>query len=250
MERDKTSHWEQTDNETFQLTRSRGAWLQSKFYDSKVTYDFNSHAHVERDVRHFTADFLHCNFNSHAHVERDQKLTGDLNYKLVFQLTRSRGAWRYNFVLNVAGGGFQLTRSRGAWQLLPLLQNQLLHFNSHAHVERDTRLDACAACQQNFNSHAHVERDSQNLAMPIVSRYFNSHAHVERDAPYQAFWQCSRSFQLTRSRGAWPKRISAYILTIPFQLTRSRGAWLNRNIRNYVTQNFNSHAHVERDIYV
>ena len=37
--------------------------------------DFNSHAHVERDLR------LHCyipqrqNFNSHAHVERDRKTT-------------------------------------------------------------------------------------------------------------------------------------------------------------------------------
>ena len=36
-----------------------------------TTDDFNSHAHVERDLR------LHCyipqrqNFNSHAHVERD-----------------------------------------------------------------------------------------------------------------------------------------------------------------------------------
>ena len=26
-------------------------------------------------VRHFTADFLHCNFNSHAHVERDKFIT-------------------------------------------------------------------------------------------------------------------------------------------------------------------------------
>ena len=44
---------------------------QSKFYDSKVTYDFNSHAHVERDgnILHVFGKF--SNFNSHAHVERD-----------------------------------------------------------------------------------------------------------------------------------------------------------------------------------
>ena len=56
-------------------------------------YDFNSHAHVERDVRCFTTYLLHCYFNSHAHVERDF----DRDACMVcnanpFQLTRSRGA--------------------------------------------------------------------------------------------------------------------------------------------------------------
>ena len=67
--------------------------VQSKFYDSKVTYDFNSHAHVERDffamienrIRFISTHTLtwsvtgktyavceqEINFNSHAHVERD-----------------------------------------------------------------------------------------------------------------------------------------------------------------------------------
>ena len=53
---------------------------------------FNSHAHVERDFTNFSSLTPTVHFNSHAHVERDQKLTGDLNYKLLFQLTRSRGA--------------------------------------------------------------------------------------------------------------------------------------------------------------
>ena len=34
-----------------------------------------------------------------------------------------------------------------------------INFNSHAHVERDKRLDACVAYEHHFNSHAHVERD-------------------------------------------------------------------------------------------
>ena len=45
---------------------------QSKFYDSKVTYDFNSHAHVERDFPLFLGHELSADFNSHAHVERDR----------------------------------------------------------------------------------------------------------------------------------------------------------------------------------
>ena len=33
--------------------------------------DFNSHAHVERDYQHLTLLSQFDNFNSHAHVERD-----------------------------------------------------------------------------------------------------------------------------------------------------------------------------------
>ena len=34
--------------------------------------NFNSHAHVERDLRAEVGDRIRCHFNSHAHVERDQ----------------------------------------------------------------------------------------------------------------------------------------------------------------------------------
>ena len=39
-------------------------------YDGEP-YDFNSHAHVERDYQHLTLLSQFDNFNSHAHVERD-----------------------------------------------------------------------------------------------------------------------------------------------------------------------------------
>ena len=79
-----------------------------------------------------------------------------------------------------------------------------MHFNSHAHVERDTRHVDKNIINADFNSHAHVERDfckfllasrafcisthtlmwSVTLRSPsFVSSFrdFNSHAHVERD---------------------------------------------------------------------
>ena len=37
----------------------------------KFVRDFNSHAHVERDVEGKEVEYLVGNFNSHAHVERD-----------------------------------------------------------------------------------------------------------------------------------------------------------------------------------
>ena len=101
----------------------------------------------------------------------------------------------------------------------------LVHFNSHAHVERDvqrtnrshkTRISthtltwsvtlpsfSHSFSLKNFNSHAHVERDGTHQKTIITEEDFNSHAHVERDAakPF-----CTKG-----------------------------------------TCNFNSHAHVERD---
>ena len=70
-----------------------------------ILVNFNSHAHVERDLmpfRPFSVNF--CNFNSHAHVERD----------LCYQL------------------------------------HSLLHqyFNSHAHVERDYISPLWLVCPQ------------------------------------------------------------------------------------------------------
>ena len=80
-----------------------------------------------------------------------------------------------------------------------------------------------------------------------------------------------KGFQLTRSRGAWPVKVNARINYFTFQLTRSRGAWpfiaiLPKAIKHISTHtltwsvtilvwlhlsrwlNFNSHAHVERDL--
>ena len=76
-------------------------------------------------------------------------------------------------------------------------------------------------------------------------------------------------FQLTRSRGAWPRQkwcgdkhsnfnshahverdfaaLVASSNVSKFQLTRSRGAWHLGSAVIYAIQNFNSHAHVERD---
>ena len=77
---------------------------------------------------------------------------------------------------------FQLTRSRGAWLSgLCALYIVSLHFNSHAHVERDDFGKKAYKPRKYFNSHAHVERDINSLFHSIFTANFNSHAHVERD---------------------------------------------------------------------
>ena len=45
------------------------------------------------------------------------------------------------------------------------IQNELYHFNSHAHVERDGWYLVDTPFSGNFNSHAHVERDDSMIEM-------------------------------------------------------------------------------------
>ena len=122
-----------------------------------------------------------------------------------------------------------------------------LHFNSHAHVERDvqrtnrshkTRISthtltwsvtlpsfSHSFSLKNFNSHAHVERDGTHQKTIITEEDFNSHAHVERD--------------VQRTNRSHKTRISTHTLTWSVTLPSFS--------HSFSLKNFNSHAHVERD---
>ena len=120
----------------FQLTRSRGAWQTEKLWIVSLQ-NFNSHAHVERDDNQRSIQQSQDRFQLTR--SRGAWLSA-LNTMLIlgiFQLTRSRGAWLLSVLQWGRSWQFQLTRSRGAW--LRSAANGLphMHFNSHAHVERD-----------------------------------------------------------------------------------------------------------------
>ena len=122
----------------FQLTRSRGAWLVSLIKLSDLS-NFNSHAHVERDLRTIVGNWLTANFNSHAHVERDQLLYGHIGvyryfnshahverdakmiqWELQGKISTHTLTWSVTCLveLSIVVKKFQLTRSRGAWHLM------------------------------------------------------------------------------------------------------------------------------------
>ena len=84
MERDSFTgeRFQSQDISTHTLTWSV---TKNSIVDNYDVYDFNSHAHVERDRRKKYPLKMQFNFNSHAHVERDRvinvdrKYTGDFN---------------------------------------------------------------------------------------------------------------------------------------------------------------------------
>ena len=83
------------------------------FHHVDAVDDFNSHAHVERDVVPNTPRYLKLNFNSHAHVERDSVSNSAIGPSLISTHTLTWSVtsdYNKNRLLN----RFQLTRSRGA----------------------------------------------------------------------------------------------------------------------------------------
>ena len=105
------------------------------------------------------------------------------------------------------------------------VNNVMVRISTHTLTWSVTHCRIFANIQGYFNSHAHVERDPVPLKLEWRCYNFNSHAHVERDLTHHRPHKRQRTFQLTRSRGAW-----LFVL--------------GGECYQY---NFNSHAHVERD---
>ena len=144
-----------------------------------------------------------------------------------FQLTRSRGAWLLKRRGRKHDSKFQLTRSRGAWPYCSGVIFPLSAISTHTLTWSVTfGVQVALICMNYFNSHAHVERDCETPPTPMPPH----------------------SFQLTRSRGAWQISGTSTNVVFLFQLTRSRGAWRIEAKKEQLLVDFNSHAHVERDI--
>ncbi len=102
--------------------------------------DFNSHAHVERDPCGDLQQRYVENFNSHAHVERDI-LSCDPT--TVNDISTHTLTWSVTFFLVLLVDLNDISTHTLTWSVttgLDTLDDELLHFNSHAHVERDVLL--------------------------------------------------------------------------------------------------------------
>ena len=168
---------------------------------------------------------------------------------MIFQLTRSRGAWQRvlirsmtsfcisthtltwsvtsDFGFPVTIKWFQLTRSRGAWRhkcIYPywqIFKFQLTRSRGAWHARSGSISIKTAISTHTLTWSVTIDK----VGRMIFVDNFNSHAHVERDLSYYHLLCVIGIFQLTRSRGAWHK------LDSPKSLYT----------------HFNSHAHVERD---
>ena len=121
-----------------------------------------------------------------------------------------------------------------------------MHFNSHAHVERDFKRKNIRSMRTGFQltrsrgAWLYTPRSLNSIG------YFNSHAHVERDEMFSYF---VNKFGISTHTLTWSVtlKVQKPLFYNVFQLTRSRGAWHSGFATGTNYQDFNSHAHVERD---
>ena len=143
-----------------------------------------------------------------------------------FQLTRSRGAWRYGILREFTQNSFQLTRSRGAWLADCISQKVLIHISTHTLTWS-------------------VTNDPYKIM--VKDYHFNSHAHVERDGRK---WKNCTWIYISTHTLTWSVTFFLCRFFLTFCYFNSH-AHVERDTRFttlplYYT-NFNSHAHVERD---
>ena len=77
-----------------------------------------------------------------------------------------------------------------------------VHFNSHAHVERDLPILSQEAISEISTHTLTWSVTCKTYLRTYFTKNFNSHAHVERDEAVISTIRTLTAFQLTRSRGA------------------------------------------------
>ena len=153
-------------------------------------------------------------------------LTGWKIFRLTFQLTRSRGAWRnYEYQTYVP----------------------LLNFNSHAHVERDCSL-MLSGMSLAISTHTLTWSVTDYLKFLWNFLQISTHTLTWSVTTLYFYFLTFKQFQLTRSRGAWQPVTKRGFTSVYFNshahVERDGGVfvwWTN-------FMHFNSHAHVERDL--
>ena len=146
-------------------------------------------------------------------------------FSCAFQLTRSRGAWPYSWISSMLSRRFQLTRSRGAWPDISIQPWGTKVISTHTLTWSVTIHIKTADNTPSISTHT--------LTWSVT---------LLQDTPVKLV-----QFQLTRSRGAWPAAVIPFETFADFNSHAhvERDSGTNNGVT--VTTDFNSHAHVERD---
>ena len=142
---------------------------------------------------------------------------------------------------------FQLTRSRGAWRTDAMSRYGSYYISTHTLTWSVTFCRFCYLLYLDyFNSHAHVERDSSGVALYSLSKISTHTLTWSVTLVIIALSNCDK-FQLTRSRGAWLDEASKIDVTIISTHTLTWSVTKLQRLWPQFLSYFNSHAHVERD---
>ena len=229
---------------------------------------------MERDACEKTGKLSDFNFNSHAHVERDSgisqrtfciaisthtltwsvtistgytaKVQKISTHTLTWSVTSDRYYWNYLWQ-------FQLTRSRGAWHGRKWKNCTWIYISTHTLTWSVTHCSDAVILVNLISTHTLTWSVTNTNVIPDKNKKFQltrSRGAWREDfnrwclrcmiSTHTLTWSVTTSlpfcflddlFQLTRSRGAWLPEKSTCIAEFSFQLTRSRGAWRSSKSR-------------------
>ena len=183
---------------TWSVTKTR--WL-----NVSNSFHFNSHAHVERDLLCFTVSLVYV-ISTHT-------LTWSVTWRVVRRIS----------TLSISTHTLTWSVTKTRW----LNVSNSFHFNSHAHVERDL-LCFTVSLVYVISTHTLTWSVTWRVVRRISTLSISTHTLTWSVTQKNICRTPIKSFQLTRSRGAWPKRLS----------------------QSQLVEYFNSHAHVERDQWI
>ena len=147
----------------------------------------------------------------------------------------------------VAYHAFQLTRSRGAWLRLTLKPHHFMTISTHTLTWSVTW--QCKRTYIIWKISTHTLTWSVTLLPLPLCLSFQISTHtltwsVTVDSLTALYTKIISTHTLTWSVTYMANHTST---SMTFQLTRSRGAWPLKKISDLLILDFNSHAHVERD---
>ena len=146
-----------------------------------LSYNFNSHAHVERDsAQTFVRDMV-TNFNSHAHVERDLNF---LTMKCIYRISTHTLTWSVTTNRHILNLHNNISTHTLTWSVtIPRVQERQLYLISTHTLTWSVTISCGTLTRLNFIS-THTLTWSvtiSGLKRGDNNADFNSHAHVERD---------------------------------------------------------------------
>ena len=148
--------------------------------------------------------------NSRAHEGRDTPPGNGRRTATQFQLTRPRGARHFVFAPGPILKPFQLTRPRGARQHLVAATARARDVSTHAPTRGATFCFCSRPDSQTVSTHAPARgATAPGSCHSAGTGRFNSRAREGRDGTWNMGAAVSLAFQLTRPRGARPKRLSS-----------------------------------------
>ena len=165
---------------------------------------FNSQPHEEADRSTEWVKYSAAYFNSQPHEEADQLNVSQVLTDIIFQLTASRGGWLHQTGTPTGTGYFNSQPHEEADLTTLSFSPEVYNFNSQPHEEADG-IGGGSVATISISTHSLTRRLTEKVKAIAFDSDISTHSLTRRLTISWAVSNLSISFQLTASRGGWPR---------------------------------------------